>query len=157
MNGTQRLEIKCSSHQEEIQGHHTRGEARDPTGWRDIERDRRRWKSWLVVGVGIGMRGSSGFQSVTGGCLGLFEQYAISVDQLARVIGRNHRTGGGCGIVGAQAGWVEIRRLTRTGPVAGSKKPRVDRYPIVADVRILLERGLRFGERECACEVARTP
>jgi hypothetical protein len=119
------------------------GEARDPPGRRDIERDRRRWKSWLVVGVGIGMRGACGFQSVTDGCLGLLGSlYAISVDQLARVIGRNHRTGGGCGIVGAQAGWVESRRLTRIGPVAASKKPRVDRYPAAADVRILLEREL---------------
>ena len=87
--------------------------------------------------------GSVRFSERDGWLLGLVgEQYAISVDQLARVIGRNHRTGGGCGIVGAQAGWVESRRLTRTGPVAASKKRRVDRYPAVADVRILLEREL---------------
>src|SRR6266508_6248524 len=44
------------------------------------------------------------------------EQYAISVDQLARVIGRSHRTGRWLRDRWRRAGWVESRQLTVDGP-----------------------------------------
>jgi DNA-binding CsgD family transcriptional regulator len=44
------------------------------------------------------------------------EQYAISIDQLARMIGRSHRTGRWLRDRWRQADWVESRQLTSGGP-----------------------------------------
>ena len=86
------------------------------------------------------------------------EQYAVSVDQLARLIGRSHRTGRWLRDRWRQAGWVESRQLTVDGPsflwltgaggrLAGSPfrtwRPNAALVPhieAVTEVRLLLER-----------------
>src|SRR5437868_1408546 len=44
------------------------------------------------------------------------EQYAISVEQLARLLGRTHRTGRWLRDRWLRAGWIESGPLTRNGP-----------------------------------------
>lgn len=91
------------------------------------------------------------------------EQYAISVDQLARLIGRRPRTGRWLRDRWRQAGWVESRQLTVDGPsflwltTAGSRiaaspfrtwRPNAAFVPhieAVTEIRLLLERQLRLG------------
>ena len=102
------------------------------------------------------------------------EQYAISVDQLARLIGRGHRTGRALRDRWCGAGWVESRRLTRTGPslmwltgegtrVAQSPyrtwRPNVSlatHIEAVTDVRLIVERQLRLGEWRCERALAQS-
>src|SRR5258708_22755157 len=95
------------------------------------------------------------------------EQYAISVEQLARLIGRSHRTGRWLRDRWRQAGWVESRQLTVEGPsflwLTGAGR-RVARSPFrtwrpnaalashieaVTEVRLLLERQYRLRARVC--------
>ena len=100
------------------------------------------------------------------------EQYAISVSQLARLIGRTHRTGRWLRDRWHRAGWIESRPLTRGGPsflwltsqgarVAQSPyrtwRPNasmVDHIEAVTDVRLLLERELRLGHWICERSLA---
>jgi hypothetical protein len=95
------------------------------------------------------------------------EQYAISVAQLARLIGRTHRTGRWLRDRWRHAGWIESRPLTRNGPSFLWLTPlgvRVARSPYrtwrpnasmvghieaVTDVRLLLEQELRLGDWIC--------
>jgi hypothetical protein len=95
------------------------------------------------------------------------EQYAITVDQLARLIGRSHRTGRWLRDRWRKAGWVESRQLTADGPSflwltrAGSRladspfrtwRPNAalaSHIEAVTEVRLLLEQ-LRLGERSLA-------
>ena len=103
--------------------------------------------------------GSVRFSERDGWVLGLVgEQYVISDQRSARSCDRSKSSHWGwlrnrwCpgGLGGEQA--TDSYRARRS-----LQEARVDRYPAVADVRILLERELRFGERECACAVARKP
>ncbi len=91
------------------------------------------------------------------------EQYAISVDQLARLIGRRYRTGRWLRDRWRRAGWVESRQLLRDGPSLvwlTREGTRVARSPhrtwrpnpgmvahitAVSEVRLLLDRELRLG------------
>ena len=100
------------------------------------------------------------------------EQYAITVDQLARLIGRSHRTGRWLRDRWRKAGWVESRQLTADGPsflwltragsrIAGSPfrtwRPNAalaSHIEAVAEVRLLLEQ-LRLGEWVCERSLAR--
>jgi hypothetical protein len=100
------------------------------------------------------------------------EQYAVSVAQLARLIGRTHRTGRWLRDRWRQAGWIESRPLTRGGPSFLWLTPlgvRVARSPYrtwrpnatmvghieaVTDVRLLLERELRLGDWICERSLA---
>ena len=95
------------------------------------------------------------------------EQYAVSVDQLARLIGRSHRTGRWLRDRWRQAGWVESRQLTAEGPsfvwltgagarIAGSPyrtwRPNAalaGHIEAVTEVRLLLEQQLRLGAWVC--------
>jgi DNA-binding CsgD family transcriptional regulator len=101
------------------------------------------------------------------------EQYAISVDQLARLIGRSPRTGRWLRDRWRQAGWVESRQLTVGGPsflwltgagarVAGSPFRRWRPNPTLAshiesvtEVRLLVEQQLRLGEWVCERSLAK--
>ena len=100
------------------------------------------------------------------------EQCAVSVAQLARLIGRTHRTGRWLRDRWRQAGWIESRPLTRGGPSFLWLTPlgvRVARSPYrtwrpnasmvghieaVTDVRLLLERELRLGDWICERSLA---
>jgi hypothetical protein len=100
------------------------------------------------------------------------EQYAVSVAQLARLIGRTDRTGRWLRDRWRQAGWIESRPLTRPGPsflwltplgvrVAPSPyrtwRPNasmVGHIEAVTDVRILLEPELRLGDWICERSLA---
>ena len=102
------------------------------------------------------------------------EQYAVSVAQLARLIGRTHRTGRWLRDRWHRAGWIESRPLTRNGPsflwltpqgarVAQSPyrtwRPNasmVGHIEAVTDVRLLLERELRFGDWICERSLAQS-
>jgi len=100
------------------------------------------------------------------------EQCAVSVAQLARLIGRTHRTGRWLRDRWRQAGWIESRPLTHGGPSFLWLTPlgvRVARSPYrtwrpnvsmvghieaVTDVRLLLERELRLGDWICERSLA---
>ena len=102
------------------------------------------------------------------------EQYAVSVDQLARLIGRSHRTGRWLRDRWRQAGWVESRQLTADGPsfvwltgagarIAGSPyrtwRPNAalaGHIEAVTEVRLLVEQQLRLGEWVCERALARS-
>jgi DNA-binding CsgD family transcriptional regulator len=95
------------------------------------------------------------------------EQYAISVEQLARLIGRSPRTARWLRDRWKAAGWVESRKLTVAGPsflwlsgagrrIAGSPFRSWRPNPTLAvhieavtEVRLLVERDLRLGEWLC--------
>jgi len=100
------------------------------------------------------------------------EQYAVTVVQLSRLIGRTYRTARGLRDRWCNAGWAESARLavglppfiwlTRNGSrVAGSPYRTWDAHQALAghiaavtDVRIMLERRLRLGTWECERELA---
>jgi hypothetical protein len=101
------------------------------------------------------------------------EQYAISVDQLARVIGRSHRTGRWLRDRWRRAGWVESRQLTSGGPSfiwltrQGTRTAQspyrtwqpnaglIDHIEAVTEVRLLLERQLHVGAWLCERSLAK--
>jgi hypothetical protein len=101
------------------------------------------------------------------------EQYAISVDQLARVIGRSHRTGRWLRDRWRHAGWVESRQLTSGGPSfiwltrQGTRTAQspyrtwqpnvglIDHIEAVTDLRLLLERQLHLGPWLCERSLAK--
>jgi hypothetical protein len=100
------------------------------------------------------------------------EQYAVSVGQLARLIGRTHRTGRWLRDRWSRAGWIESRPLTHAGPSflwLTARGARVARSPYriwrpnasmvghieaVTNVRFLLERELRRGDWICERSLA---
>ena len=102
------------------------------------------------------------------------EQYAITVDQLARLIGRTFRTARWLRDRWQKAGWVASRQLVAGGPSfvwltrQGSRVARApyrtwDANPgfaahieAVAEIRLLLERQLRLGEWQCERMLAKT-
>lgn len=95
------------------------------------------------------------------------EQYAVSVEQLARLIGRSPRTGRWLRDRWRAAGWVESRKLTADGPpfvwltgpgirLVGSPFRRWRPNPTLAvhieavtEIRLLVERELGLGEWLC--------
>ena len=101
------------------------------------------------------------------------EQYAVSVDQLARLIGRSPRTGRWLRDRWRQAGWIESRQLTVAGPaflwltrtgtrVAASPfrtwRPNAalaSHIEAVTEVRLLLERQLHLGRWVCERSLAK--
>jgi hypothetical protein len=101
------------------------------------------------------------------------EQYAISVDQLARVIGRSHRTGRWLRDRWRHAGWVESRQLTSGGPsfiwltrhgtrIAQSPyrtwQPHaglIGHIEAVTELRLLLDRHMRLGAWRCERSLAK--
>ena len=101
------------------------------------------------------------------------EQYAVTVEQLASLVGRSFRTGRWLRDRWLKAGWVESRPLLAGGPsflwlapdgrrVARSPyrvwKPNAGLAPhieAVTEIRLLLERHLRLGEWECERSLAR--
>jgi hypothetical protein len=106
--------------------------------------------------------------------LGLIgEQYAITVGQLARLIGRRERTSRWLRDRWRQAGWIESRQLLAAGPsliwltgagarVAGSPyrtwRPNpglVGHIEAVTEVRLLLDQKLRLGAWRCERELAK--
>lgn len=102
------------------------------------------------------------------------EQYSVSVDQLARLIGRTHRTGRWLRDRWRKAGWVESRKLTADGPsfvwlTAAGARLACSPYRIwrpnaalaghikaVTEVRMLLEQQLRLGGWLCERSLAQT-
>ena len=102
------------------------------------------------------------------------EQYAVSVDQLARLIGRTHRTGRWLRDRWRQAGWVESRQLTADGPsfvwltgagarIIGSPyrtwRPNAalaGHIEALTEVRLLLEQQLRLGAWVCERSLAKS-
>jgi hypothetical protein len=100
------------------------------------------------------------------------EQYAISLDQLERLTGRSRFTAVKLRKRWTDAGWVEFRRLTASGPSLlwlDREGVRVAQSPYrlwrpngalathieaVTNVRILLERQLHLGEWRCERELA---
>lgn len=100
------------------------------------------------------------------------EQYAITVDQLARLIDRSNRTGRWLRDRWRRAGWIESRQLTADGPsflwltgagtrIAGSplrtwraNAALAAHIEAVTDVRLLLERQLRLGVWVCERSLA---
>ena len=107
--------------------------------------------------------------------LGLIaEQYAVTLEQLARLIGRSYRTARGLRDRWFNAGWTHSAKLavnlppfvwlTRQGSrLLGSPYRTWDPNPglathieAVTNVRVLLERELRFGQWECERSLAQT-
>mgnify|MGYP001793574649 CR=1 FL=1 len=102
------------------------------------------------------------------------EEDAVSVVQLARLIGRTHRTGRWLRDRWNRAGWIESRPLTRNGPALlwlTSQGARIAQSPsrtwrpnarmlghieAVTDVRLLLERELRLGDWTCERSLAQS-
>jgi hypothetical protein len=102
------------------------------------------------------------------------EQYAVSVNQLAALIGRSYRTGRWLRDRWRRAGWVESRQLTVGGAsfiwltgagvrVAGSPyrtwRPNAAlaaHIEAVTEVRLLLEQRLRLGSWVCERSLAKT-
>jgi hypothetical protein len=102
------------------------------------------------------------------------EQYAVTLPQLAKLMGRRVETARSLRDRWKRAGWVESAQLavaapsfvwlTRTGAAFGSSPFRVwepnhglaTHIQAVTDIRILLERDMRLGEWECERSVART-
>jgi hypothetical protein len=101
------------------------------------------------------------------------EQYAITVEQLARLIGRRERTGRWLRDRWRRAGWVESRQLLAAGPslvwltgagarVAGSPyrtwRPNpglAGHIEAVTEVRLLLDQRLQLGAWCCERELAK--
>jgi DNA-binding CsgD family transcriptional regulator len=137
------------------------GEALAPTTWNREEGKRRR---------------DSGSFQVSERDLELLlliaEQYAITLDQLARLIGRTYRTARGLRDRWCNAGWTQSAKLAvelppfvwLTSPgnrVIDSPYRTWNAHPglathieAVTDVRLLLERELRIGEWECERSLA---
>lgn len=107
--------------------------------------------------------------------LGLIaEQYAVTLDQLARLIGRRYRTARGLRDRWCNAGWTESAKLTvhlppfiwltnRGRRVADSAyrtwQPNhglATHIEAVTELRLLLERELRLGSWECERSLAQT-
>jgi hypothetical protein len=105
--------------------------------------------------------------------LGLIaEQYAVTLEQLARLIGRTHRTARGLRDRWCNAGWTHSAKLavnlppfvwltSRGSKVAQSPFRTWDANPglathieAVTNVRLLLERELRLGAWECERVIA---
>ena len=102
------------------------------------------------------------------------EQYAVSVEQLAQLIGRSHRTGRWLRDRWQRAGWVESRPLTPGGGsflwltpcgIRNACSPyrtwrpngaMIAHIEAVTDVRLLLEQELQLGDWICERELART-
>jgi hypothetical protein len=102
------------------------------------------------------------------------EQYALSVDQLALLIGRTHRTGRWLRDRWRRAGWIESRPLAHGGPsylwltargiqVAQSPyrtwRPNLSmlkHIEAVTEVRLLVDRELRLGDWICERALAQT-
>jgi hypothetical protein len=102
------------------------------------------------------------------------EQYAISIDQLARLVGRSYRTGRWLRDRWRNAGWIESRQLTSGGAsflwlsgegirVAQSPYRRWRPNPgmaahieAVTEVRLLLEQELHRGSWLCERALARS-
>ena len=100
-------------------------------------------------------------------------QYAITVEQLARLIGRRERTARWLRDRWRQAGWIESRQLLAAGPslvwltgtgarVAGSPyrtwRPNpglAAHIEAVTEVRLLLDQQLRLGSWRCERELAK--
>ena len=112
--------------------------------------------------------GSVRFSERDGELLGLVgEQYAVTVEQLALLIGRSFRTGRWLRDRWLRAGWVESRQLVSGGPAFLWLSPQGARVAVspyrrwqpnpgllshieaVTDVRLLLERRLGLGVWEC--------
>jgi hypothetical protein len=107
--------------------------------------------------------------------LGLIaEQYAVTLDQLARLIGRTHRTARGLRDRWCNAGWTQSAKLAVNLPPfvwLTSRGSKVAQSPFrtwnpnqglathieaVTNVRLLLERELHFGSWECERVIARS-
>ncbi len=107
--------------------------------------------------------------------LGLIaEQYAVTLDQLGRLIARSYHTARGLRDRWCNAGWTHSAKLavnlppfvwlTRQGSrLLGSPYRTWDPNPglathieAVTNVRVLLERELRFGQWECERSLAQT-
>lgn len=102
------------------------------------------------------------------------EQYAITVAQLARLIGRTERTARWLRDRWRKAGWIESRQLEAGGAAflwLSRRGSRIARSPYrtwqpnpalaahieaVTDTRLLLERQLRLGSWRCERELAKT-
>jgi len=102
------------------------------------------------------------------------DQFAVTVEQLAVLMGRSFRAGRWLRDRWLQAGWIESRQLLADGPsllwltglgvrVACSPYRRWRPNPAMAahieavtDVRLLLERQLSLGAWECERELAKT-
>jgi len=102
------------------------------------------------------------------------EQYAVTLDQLARLIGRTHRTARGLRDRWCNAGWTRSAKLavqlppfvwltSRGSQVAQSSfrtwEPNqglASHIEAVTNVRLLLERELRLGTWECERAVAQS-
>jgi len=100
------------------------------------------------------------------------EQYAVTLDQLARLIGRTHRTARGLRDRWCDAGWTRSAKLavnlppfvwltSRGGRVAQSpfrtwepNQGLATHIEAVTNVRLLLERELHLGAWECERAVA---
>jgi hypothetical protein len=100
------------------------------------------------------------------------EQYALSVEQLAQLIGRSHRTGRWLRDRWRRAGWVESRPLTPGGGSFLWLTPRglraaespfrrwrpngamIAHIEAVTNVRLLLEQQLDLGDWICERELA---
>ena len=98
------------------------------------------------------------------------EQYAITLPQLARLIGRTHETARALRDRWKRARWIDSGKLvidappfvwlTRRAPIESSfrtwePKPGLALHiAAITDVRILLERELRLGEWECERAIA---
>ena len=101
------------------------------------------------------------------------EQYAVTVEQLARMIGRTHHTARWVCGRWRRAGWIESRPLAHRGPsflwlttrgIRAADSPYRSWRPnvslaahieAVTDTRLLLERNLRLGSWVCERELAR--
>jgi hypothetical protein len=102
------------------------------------------------------------------------EQYAVTLDQLARLIGRSHRTARGLRDRWCNAGWTDSAKLAVDLPpfvwltargrrVADSPyltwQPNhglANHIEAVTNLRVLLERELRLGGWECERSLAQT-
>jgi hypothetical protein len=102
------------------------------------------------------------------------EQFAVSVEQLAVLMGRSFRAGRWLRDRWLRAGWVESRQLVAGGPAflwltSQGKRVAVSPYrrwlpnpalithiEAVTDTRLLLERRLRIGVWECERCLAKT-
>ena len=100
------------------------------------------------------------------------EQYAVTLDQLARLIGRTYRTARGLHDRWCKAGWTQSARLAVELPpfvwLSSSGSRLIDspyrtwnahpslatHIEAVTDVRLLLERELQIGEWECERSLA---
>lgn len=136
--------------------------------------------SGLLLGKTAGRRRRSDFGSVRISerdkqlLLLIGEQYAITITQLARLIGRTERTARWLRDRWRKARWVESRQLEAGGPAfiwltdrgsraIGSPYRRWEPKPALAahiaavtDTRLLLEQQLRLGDWECERALAKS-